>query len=125
MKRASGYGRCGLAGPGVLVGLAFGATVLLAGCAGSDPFARAGTWHENDAPMHNIAVEMVPPAETPDVSDHRRLSGEIAVGAIEPVLRQTGGGSGSAAGGSTGGSAAASIGGTSLGTGAMSAGSTP
>lgn len=74
----------------VLVGLLCGTSILLAGCAGSDPFARPGTWHETDAPMHNIAVELVNPRDLHDWNGDQTLSGEIAVSAVQSALSSLG-----------------------------------
>ncbi|EGO96195.1 MULTISPECIES: hypothetical protein [Acidiphilium] len=92
----------------VLVTLA-GAAALLAGCASNDPFAQPGNWHENDAPMHNIAVELVNPHDLVGGHGDASFTGPIAETAVGKALKSSSSSSTSGAAGSAGG------GGTSLG----------
>ncbi|HQT74526.1 MAG TPA: hypothetical protein PLX84_11355 [Acidiphilium sp.] len=79
--------------------------LLLAGCAGGDPFARPGTWRENGAPMHNIAIELVNPHDLVAGRGDARLTGPIAEKAVGSALKAPAGGGGGAAplGGAGGG----------------------
>lgn len=92
--------------PGASALLLAGCALLLAGCAGGDPFARPGTWRENGAPMHNIAVELVNPHDLVAGRGDIRLSGAIAETAVGGVLKAPAGG-----GGGGGGASAAPLGG--------------
>ncbi|ABQ29704.1 MULTISPECIES: hypothetical protein [Acidiphilium] len=92
----------------VLVTLA-GAAALLAGCASNDPFAQPGNWHENNAPMHNIAVELVNPHDLVGGHGDASFTGPIAETAVGKALKSSSSSSTSGAAGSAGG------GGTSLG----------
>jgi len=92
----------------VLVTLA-GAAALLAGCASNDPFAQPGNWHENDAPIHNIAVELVNPHDLVGGHGDASFTGPIAETAVGKALKSSSSSSTSGAAGSAGG------GGTSLG----------
>ena len=92
----------------VLVTLA-GAAALLAGCASNDPCAQPGNWHENDAPMHNIAVELVNPHDLVGGHGDASFTGPIAETAVGKALKSSSSSSTSGAAGSAGG------GGTSLG----------
>ena len=86
-----------------------GAAALLAGCASNDPFAQPGNWHENDAPMHNIAVELVNPHDLVGGHGDASFTGPIAETAVGKALKSSSSSSTSGAAGSAGG------GGTSLG----------
>lgn len=66
----------------MIAGLLGGSCLPLAGCAGSAPFARPGTWHETNAPMHNIAVELVNPQDLHRGHGGQILTGKIAVSAV-------------------------------------------
>ncbi|WP_287849475.1 hypothetical protein [Acidiphilium sp.] len=92
----------------VLVTLA-GAAALLAGCASNDPFAQPGNWHENNAPIHNIAVELVNPHDLVGGHGDASFTGPIAETAVGKALKSSSSSSTSGAAGSAGG------GGTSLG----------
>jgi len=92
----------------VLITLA-GAAALLAGCASNDPFAQPGNWHENNAPMHNIAVELVNPHDLVGGHGDASFTGPIAETAVGKALKSSSSSSTSGAAGSAGG------GGTSLG----------
>lgn len=62
--------------------------LLLAGCSNSDPFAQPGTWHENDAPMQNVAAELVNPHDLVMGRESTTLTGTIAVSALGQALDQ-------------------------------------
>lgn len=93
-------------------------SVALAACSQFEPFRRQGTWHENNAPMHNIAVELANPQDLYHGSGHPVLTGNIAETAIDgmtttiqPTSGSTGGsqsGTATTAGTSTGGAAGSS-----------------
>ena len=90
-----------------------GAAALLAGCASNDPFAQPGNWHENDAPMHNIAVELVNPHDLVGGHGDASFTGPIAETAVGKALKSSSSsGSSGAAGGSGSG---ASLGGAGSG----------
>ncbi|CAG4924958.1 unnamed protein product [Acidocella sp. C78] len=102
--------------PGASALLLAGCALLLAGCAGGDPFARPGTWRENGAPMHNIAVELVNPHDLVAGRGDTRLSGPIAETAVGGALKAPAGGGGG------GGASAAPLGGGGGGGGMASSG---
>lgn len=81
------------------------AAIALSACSQFEPFRRQGTWHENNAPMHNIAVELANPHDLYQGAAHPVLTGtmaETAIGGASAVI----GGSGATAGGSTGSASA-------------------
>lgn len=91
----------------IIAGLLGGSCILLTGCAGSAPFTRPGTWHQTNAPMHNITVELVNPQDLHRGHGDQALTGEIAVSAVGSTLSSMGkppatSGSSSISGGSSG-----------------------
>ena len=89
-----------------------GAAALLAGCASNDPFAQPGNWHENDAPMHNIAVELVNPHDLVGGHGDASFTGPIAETAVGKALKSS---SSTSSSGSSGAAGGAGGGGSSLG----------
>lgn len=88
-----------------------GLGLSLSGCTQFEPFQRQGTWHENQAPMQNIAIELANPRDLYRGTGHPVLTGNIASTAIDSVTSTLSGGSsstgaGSGTAGSTGGSTA-------------------
>lgn len=105
----------------------FGTTLALAGCSQFDPYQRTGTWHENNAINHNIAVELQNPSDMIHGQSSPALTGGIAEYAIKKITKSPGSGSGGGGGGSGGGASGGgggSGGGTGGGTGGGSGGST-
>ena len=97
--------------PIALIALA-GAAALLAGCASNDPFAQPGNWHENDAPMHNIAVELVNPHDLVAGHGDASFTGPIAETAVGKAMQSSSSSSSSDSSGAAGGAGGS---GTSLG----------
>lgn len=93
-----------------------GATVALAGCSQFEPYRRTGTWHENNAINHNIAVELQNPSDMVSGQSSPTLTGTMAVGAISKIEKDAGsGGGGGSGGGSAGGGGAGGAGGGAAG----------
>ncbi len=57
----------------------------LAGCTQFEPFQRQGTWHQNDAPMHNIAAELANPQDLYRGTGNPVLTGTFATSAIGSI----------------------------------------
>jgi type IV pilus biogenesis protein CpaD/CtpE len=57
----------------------------LAGCTQFEPFQRQGTWHQNDAPMHNIAAELANPEDLYHGTGGPVLTGTFATSAIGSI----------------------------------------
>jgi hypothetical protein len=84
----------------------------LAGCTQFEPFQREGTWHQNDAPMHNIAAELVNPQDLYRGTSDPVMTGMFATNAIG-ASADAGASSGAAAG--SGAATGASTAGASTG----------
>lgn len=102
-----------------IIAALLGTTVGLAGCSQFDPYQRTGTWHENNAINHNIAVELQNPSDMVSGQSSPTLTGTIAVGAISKIEKDSGsgGGGGSAGGGGAGGAGGGAAGGAGGGAG--------
>jgi type IV pilus biogenesis protein CpaD/CtpE len=91
----------------------------LAGCTQFEPFQRQGAWHQNDAPMHNIAAELANPRDLYRGTGDPVLTGTFATSAIGSIA--DGGAAGAAAGTTSSGgdntSGASSASGTASGLG--------
>jgi hypothetical protein len=89
----------------------FGTTLALAGCSQFDPYQRTGTWHENNAINHNIAVELQNPSDMVHGQSSPALTGTIALGAISKIEKDSGSGGGGGSGGGAAGGGAGGAGG--------------
>ncbi|MDD2877111.1 MAG: hypothetical protein PHT60_05895 [Acidiphilium sp.] len=90
----------------------------LSGCTQFEPFERQGTWHENNAPMHNIAVESANPQDLDRGPSQPVMTGQFAQTAVGSVFDSAASTTSASPGSATSGAAA-----TSGGTGATSIGS--
>jgi hypothetical protein len=93
----------------VVSGLGVGGS--LAGCTQFEPFQRQGTWHQNDAPMQNIAIELADPHDLYRGRGDAAMTGQMAQSAIDgsPAALAAGAG-GSVAGAATGAATGSSSG---------------
>lgn len=94
----------------------------LAGCTQFEPFQRQGTWHENDAPMQNIAIELADPHDLYRGRGDATMTGQMAVTAIDGSVATLSPGAGSGAASATAGASGGSAGAGSGGAGSSGAG---
>ncbi len=94
--------------------------VNLSACSQFEPYQRVGTWHENNAVDHNIAVELQTPTDLLYGRSSPVLTGAVSNGAISQVEHAFTSGNG---GVSTSSSGAGLSGGGGMGGGGVGGGS--